>query len=118
MNLDDMTLEQIRVSDALAATMNLGAVTQPTPSPYPFAPGAIVCVETILPHYVGILEYVTDTTIVLRDASWVPSTGRYSEFAAGSEPLEVEPLPAGLFAIERSAVIGVRLHGKQLRVVR
>ena len=105
-NLEDLTLKQIRELAALTAGLHAGmSLSPPTPEPYPFASGAIVCVETIMPTFVGILEYVTATTIVLRDASWIPSTGRYSAFASGAEPEEVEPLPVGFYAIERSSVI-------------
>ena len=117
-DIETLTLRQLRELGTTLGALGLLPVAAAGPPAYPFKPGDIVCVETILPHLVGILESVTADVIVLRDAAWVPSTGRYSAFAAGAEPDEVEPLPPGQFAIERTSVIGVRLHSHQLRVLK
>jgi hypothetical protein len=113
MNIEDLTLKQIREIQAmLPATIQL-------PQPYPIALGAVVCVQTVTLWYVGTLQSVTPTDIVLVDAAWAADTGRFSEFVATGEAREVEPLPAGLpVVISRGAVVCVIPHPKQLRVLK
>ena len=111
-DLESMTLGDIRKFAASLAPFLTGGAIAAAPEPYPIPLGTLVTVETILPHYVGTLDLVTPTTIVLSRAAWVSDTGRWSEFAKDTkEAKEVEPLPESVpLCIERSAIISVRVQ--------
>lgn len=121
-DIESMTLREIRELKALLSVLDSGTLPPATPhssSPdFPIPLGKPVCVETILPCYVGTLAAVTPTHYVLTDASWVSNMGRYSEFARTGDADEVEPLPDGPLVVERSAVLSVRPHPKTLRTLK
>jgi hypothetical protein len=47
-------------------------------------------IRTATHYYTGKLEWVGRNEIVLTSAAWIADTGRFSEFASGSEAKEVE----------------------------
>lgn len=52
-------------------------------------------VETYTKYYTGRVVGETDTHILLREACYVASTGRFMEYARGSDPSESEPFAPG-----------------------
>ena len=53
--------------------------------------GKCYFIRTVTMYYVGRLTAVTDSDIVLADASWIPDTGRFSDFMKSGTPNEAEP---------------------------
>ena len=63
---------------------------------------------TVLGWYKGKLERITDKELVLKDASWVSESERFSEYAADSSNVkEEEPFPENTrMIVERTSLIG------------
>lgn len=91
MNIEDLTLKQIREIQAL--TQGVVPVSQ-CKSEYPV--GKNVIVRTVTMIYTGRLEKVTDSDLVLVDCSWIPETDRFMKFVAEGSVKECEPYPDGL----------------------
>lgn len=102
MNIEDLTLKQIREIQALCV-----GTAQPTmqcQSTYPV--GKNVIVRTVTMIYTGRLEQVTDTDLVLVDCSWIPETERFTQFVVDGAVRECEPYPDGLAVyINRGALL-------------
>ena len=64
-------------------------------------------VHTVTAFYKGILEKVTAKELILKNASWVPDTGRFNEFAkTGDSNTEEEPfLENTLVPVSRGAMV-------------
>ena len=117
-DIDNLTLAQVRALAPLLAPF-LSPSVAPDPVPYPFAVGDIVCVHTVTGWYVGVLDGVTATDLVLKNAAWVADSGRFSDFCATGEAKEIEPFPThSRIAIGRGAIILVAKHPRQLREVK
>ena len=101
MNIEDLTLKQIREITSLVS----GGNPQPKcVSNYPV--GKNVIVRTVTMIYTGRLDHVTDTDLVLVDCSWIPQTERYMQFVAEGKVKECEPYPDGLpVYINRGALL-------------
>lgn len=62
-------------------------------------------IRTVTMIDAGTLVSVNEHEIILRDASWIADTGRFSAALESCDFGEVESFPAGLIAIGRGAVI-------------
>jgi hypothetical protein len=60
--------------------------------------------RTVTYHYLGQVAQLTDTDIVLINASWVADSGRWSEALKTGKLSEVEPYPDPVI-IQRAAVV-------------
>jgi len=99
MNIEDLTLKQIREIQALSTPAN-----SPTHSNYPV--GKNVIVRTVTMIYTGNLQSVTDSDLILVDCSWIPETDRFMQFVAEGKVKECEPYPQGLLVyINRGALL-------------
>lgn len=99
MNIDDLTLGQVRAIQALVGHADLGPDSQ-----YPV--GKNVIVRTVTMIYTGKLTDVTKTDLVLVACSWIPETERFMQFVAEGKVKECEPYPAGLpVYINRGALL-------------
>lgn len=99
MNIEDLTLKQIREIQSIAG----GAMASPVTS-YPV--GKNVIVRTVTMIYTGRLEMVTPTDLILMDCSWIPETERFMQFVANGAVKECEPYPDGLpVYINRGALL-------------
>ena len=99
MNIEELTLKQIREIQSLAC----GVIAEPQ-SQYPV--GKNVIVRTVTMIYTGRLEKVTATDLVLVDCSWIPETERFMQFVANGEVRECEPYPSDLCVfINRGALL-------------
>jgi hypothetical protein len=58
-----------------------------------FVLGKCYFIRTVTLYYIGKLDRVTDSDIVLLDASWIADCGRFAESLANGSLLEVEPYP-------------------------
>ena len=69
--------------------------------------------RTISYHYTGQISFVSDKEIVLSDAAWVASSGRFN-VALGTGVLdEVEPYP-GSVSLNRDAIVDVSVWRHEL----
>lgn len=107
MNIEDLTLRQIR------EIQSLSAVPQSAASNYPV--GKNVIVRTVTMIYTGVLQSVSDTDLVLVDCSWIPETDRFMQFVANGSVKECEPYPDGLpVFINRGALLDMCELRKEL----
>ena len=98
MNIDDLTLQQLREIQSLTVSSD-----EPF-SQYPV--GKNVIVRTVTMIYTGLLQKVTATDLVLVDCSWIPETERWAQFVATGAVKECEPYPDGLpVYINRGALL-------------
>jgi len=56
-----------------------------------FGIGEKVFIRTVTHYYVGLVEAVTATTVMLSNASWVADTGRFNGMLTTGEINELEP---------------------------
>ena len=99
MNLDDLTLKQIKEIQAMTNSV-------PASNPYAALLSKNVIVRTVTMIYTGRLEQVTTTDLVLVDCSWIPETDRFMQFVANGSVKECEPYPDGLpVYINRGALL-------------
>jgi len=100
MNIDDLTLKQIKEIQQLTFASKNDLMQ----SNYPV--GKNVIVRTVTMIYTGRLEQVTDTDLVLVDCSWIPETERFMKFVAEGVVRECEPYPDDLpVYINRGALL-------------
>ncbi len=97
MNIDDLTLGQIRQIKSLCGT------TEPT-SACPYKVGQAYLVRTVTHYYTGLLESVHEHELVLSKAAWIADTGRYATALTSGELSEVEPI-IGPVIIGRGAIV-------------
>ncbi len=98
MMIDDVTY--IR-ADSVPAPINL-----PAGEFAPWEIGEAYFIQTVTHYYLGKLVDVKETELVITNASWVASTGRFNQFMSGSNPSENEPYPqSSLIIIGRGALI-------------
>ncbi len=108
MNIDDLTLKQIREIQSLTVGSPQPSLTHPLV-------GKNVIVRTVTMIYTGRLDHVTPQDYVLVDCSWIPETDRFMQFVANGSVKECEPYPDGLpVYINRGALLDVCELVKQL----
>jgi hypothetical protein len=101
MNIEDMTLKQIKEIQSIA----LGTPTASTTHPLI---GKNVIVRTVTMIYTGRLDHVTPQDYVLLDCSWIPETDRYMQFVENGSVRECEPFPGDLpVYINRGSLLDV-----------
>lgn len=101
MDIESMTLKELRQVAALVAQMGVGQASQSEHWPV----GKNVIVRTVTMIQVGRLVAVTPHELVLEDAAWVADTGRFSQCLATGNVNECEPFPEGRVLVGRGAVI-------------
>jgi hypothetical protein len=99
MNIDDMTLGQAKQLVAL-----LGNAPQATTAA-PYEVGKNYFIRTVTHHYTGRLVAVYPQELVLEEAAWIASDGRFAEALKTGVVDEVEPFPAGPVVIGRGSII-------------
>ena len=97
MNIDDLTLKQIREIAAMGITQQTDASA--------WEIGKVYLIRTVTMIDTGRLVAVTDQELVLEDAAWIADTGRFSDALKSGAFKEVEPFPDGRVVIGRGAVI-------------
>jgi hypothetical protein len=72
---------------------------------HPYKIGENYFIRSVTFHYTGRLVAVYPNELVLQDASWVPTDGRFTQAVLSGDLSEVEPYPDGReVIIGRSAV--------------
>ena len=85
MNIDDLTLREIKEIQAMAH----GAPSMPS---NPWEIGAHYVIRTVTMIKTGVLKAVHAQELVLSDACWIADTGRWHDFLKSPESVkEVEP---------------------------
>ena len=116
MNIDEMTVKEIREIAKLASGLTGGSCSTKTHS---LPTSGNVFIRTVTHYYTGRVEAVTDSDIVLADAAWIADTGRFSDALKSGEFSEVEPYPDGVLCIvSRGAVLDVSTWDHALPRVR
>ena len=113
-NLEAMTLANARLicdqADAVRAAFgwddapmsgSTGLLVE-VGDPYPRGP---VFIRTVTHYLVGRIVEVFPTELVIEDAAWVASTGRFHEAMSKGVLDEVEPFPSGRVVVGRGAII-------------
>ena len=72
--------------------------------------GNDVFIRTITYHYTGRIVELTETDIVLEDAAWIASSGRWNEALTTGVLSEVEPY-VGQVSINRASYVDATLWG-------
>lgn len=108
MNIEELTLKQIKEIQALTTGVTAPSTTHPLV-------GRNVIVRTVTMIYTGRLDHVTQQDYVLLDCSWIPETDRYMNFVENGAVRECEPYPSDLpVFINRGALLDVCELRKQL----
>jgi len=63
------------------------------PGAFPIAVGEKIFIRTVTFYYIGELVHIDPEHFVLKNASWIAETGRFSEVMKGGDFSEVEPYP-------------------------
>lgn len=102
-----MNLEKLKQAIEISKMLELENELENQDSHYEV--GKPYMVQTVTAFYKGILEKLTSTEFVLTDCSWVPDTGRFSEFVQDDTDQKVneeEPFHKETkVIISRSAVV-------------
>lgn len=113
--LDDLTIGEAR---ELARMFGCQPAATVSPSVARWV-GSIVLVRTVTFYYVGIMESADPHGLVLREAAWVPNTGRFSAALESGQPAEVEPYPGeGYCTVGLGGIIDIGPWKQTLRVVK
>lgn len=98
-----MQLEELKLKDVLCL---VSALQQPQQSTDLFwKPGAKYFIRTVTHHHTGILVAITQQEIILKQAAWIPSDGRFTQALEKCEFEEVEVFPDRNVAIGRGSLI-------------
>ena len=71
----------------------------------PFEIGAVYLIRTVTIRDIGRVIAANDKWIVLEDAAWIASTGRFADALKKCEYSEVEPFPDGRVIIGAGSII-------------
>lgn len=103
MNIDDLTLKQIREIQNLFPTAPMETVML---QEFQELLDKNVIVRTVTMIYTGKLKKVTPDNLVLMEAAWIPETERFMQFVATGAVRECEPYPDDLpVYINRGALL-------------
>lgn len=72
----------------------------------PVRMGNKVLIRTVTHYHTGRIVLLTKDEIVLEDAAWIASTGRFNHALVNSTAEEIEPFPFPV-SVNRGAVIDV-----------
>jgi hypothetical protein len=96
MNIDDLTLGQIKT---LAATFS----TPVDNSAWDIGENYLIRTVTMIDT--GRLVAITAQELVLENAAWIADTGRFADAVEKAEFGEVEPFPAGRVIVGRGSIV-------------
>jgi hypothetical protein len=99
MNIDDLTIGQAK---QLAALLGMQPAAS---SAAPYEVGKCYFIRTVTHHYTGRLVAVHPQELVLEDAAWIASDGRFAQALNTGVLEEVEPFPAGQVVIGRGSIV-------------
>jgi hypothetical protein len=102
-DIESLTLKQIKEIKNLSENKNN----------HPYIIGQNYFIRTITYFLVGNLVSVYEYELVIKDAAWIPETGRYSDSFKKGEFEEVEPLDGNII-IGRQSIIDCAQWTKEL----
>jgi len=108
MNLDELTLGQMREIQQMVAGKGIGYKS------HPYKHGEQYLIRTVTHYYTGRLVEVHEKELVLEDAAWIADTGRYMDALETGKLNEVEPIKNSKCIIGRGAVIDCVVWTKTL----
>ena len=115
MNINDLTLGQLKEISALFNGQPISTSCPPLNSHHPFEIGKNYIIRTVTMIYTGKLVAVYPNELVLVDCSWIPETERYMDFVATGKVKECEPYPEGkLVPIGRGGLMDAVVLDAQL----
>lgn len=104
MNIDDLTLGQLKQIQALAAPNQQGGETA-------FEVGRQYFIRTVTYHHTGRLAAIYPNELVLEDAAWIADSGRFADALASGNFNEVEPFPNPVIIARSSIVDATEFEG-------
>lgn len=104
MDIDKLTIGELKQLIKLTQGLSVGCAT-PAPSDFRVKVGDNILIRGVTLYYVGHVESVSETEIVLSDASWVADTGRFNEALKTGVLNEVEPFPNGEVTVKQGAIM-------------
>ncbi len=104
-----MDIDSMTIGDAKELARMFGGGS----SSHSFRIGTAYLIRTVTHYFVGRLAAVTDTDLVLEDAAWVASTGRYSDALVTGKLDELEPC-LGRHIVARGGLIDAAEWGYSL----
>lgn len=74
----------------------------------PIRVGNTVLIRAVALYYTGVIITLTKEEVVLKDAAWIASTGRFAAACKSGKLDEVEPYPDDvLVSVNRGAILDV-----------
>ena len=101
MNIEDLTVKQIREVARLVGCASPGANSGPGGGP---VVGTKVFIRTVTHYYTGRVSCVDDFGITLDEAAWVADTGRFADALKSGTLKEVEPFPSSV-TVAKGAIV-------------
>ncbi len=101
LNIESLTIGEAREIAALLTAR------PPAAASHPYIIGKQYFVRTVTMHLTGRLVAVHAAELVLEEAAWVASTGRFADALAAGRLDEVEPFPDGRVIVGRGAIVDV-----------
>ncbi len=97
MSTEALTVAELREIASLIRNLNLEGVAPHATRPDVYADlvGTNVLIRGVTYHYTGRVEVVTATEVVLVDAAWIASSGRWADALKSGDLSEVEPYMGG-----------------------
>jgi len=88
-----MTIDNLTIGELKEITQLINGET----IQLPFKVGEKYLFRTVTHYDVGEITAINGAFVTLKDASWIPDTGRYHDCLATGEFDEIEPYPNGVF---------------------
>jgi hypothetical protein len=104
MDIDKLTIGELKQLVAMAQGLGVGCTSQKQGDTHAKV-GENILIRGVTLYYVGHVESVSETEIVLSDASWVADTGRFNEALRTGVLNEVEPFPNGAVTVKQGAIM-------------
>lgn len=99
-----MQLEELKLKDVLCLVSALQQQPQQSTDLF-WKPGAKYFIRTVTHHHTGILVAITQQEIILKQAAWISSDGRFTQALEKCEFEEVEVFPDRNVCIGRGSLI-------------
>ena len=87
------TIENLTIAEAREIASMFGTNLPASGASHPFEVGENYYIRTVTHHLTGKLVEVHATELVLEQACWIPSDGRFADAIEKSKFDEVEPFP-------------------------
>lgn len=104
-DMNDLTLKQIKeIQDLFSNKID---------NVHPWVTGKAYFIRTITMYLIGKLSFVTPKELVLKDASWIPDSGRFHDALKNGKLNQVEPFIDEVI-INRDCIVDATYWNHQL----